>query len=54
MIVYWLTKIVYYKLVKTIIRISSLVKFIINIVMRYNCLAKPIVSNKNVLFTSNF
>lgn len=49
-----LTKMIHYKLIKTTIDISGLVKIIINLIIRYHGFPESIVSNKNSLFTLNF
>ena len=53
-IVNWLTKMIYYKLVKVIINVPSLIKIIINIIIRYHGLLNSIVINQRLLFTSKF
>lgn len=53
-IVDYLIKIVYYKLVKTIINIAGLAEVIIDVVISYHSLLKLMVSNKNSLFYSEF
>lgn len=49
-----LTKIVYYKPVKTIINLAGLVEVIINIIVRYYSLSNSIINYKNALFISKF
>lgn len=51
-IVNYLTKMVYYKLVKCIIDIVNHAKVIIDIVVRYHSLLKLIISDKSLLFIS--
>ena len=53
-IVDWLTKMVYYKLVKVTINTLGLAKIIINVVMRHYGLSNLIVNNQESLFTSKF
>ena len=53
-IINWLTKMVYYKLIKVIINIPGLVKVIINMVMRHHNLANSIIIDQQLLFSSKF
>ena len=53
-IINYLTKIVYYKLVKITINISGLIKVIIDVVIYYYNIFKSIVINQNLLFTLKF
>ena len=53
-IIDWLTKIVYYKLVKITIDVPGLAKVIINMVVQYHGLFNLIVTNRSLLFTSKF
>ena len=53
-IVNWLMKMVYYKLVKVTIDTSGLAKVIINIVIRHHGFSDSIVTNRVLLFTSKF
>lgn len=53
-IVVWLTKMIYYKLVKVIIDIPKLVKVIINRVVWYHNLPNLIVNNRSSLFNLKF
>ena len=50
----WLTKIVNYKLVQVTINVSSLIKIIINMVIRYHGLLGLIIINQELLFTPKF
>lgn len=47
-------KIVYYKLVKTTINVTKVLKIIINMVIRHHSLPHSIMSHRMVLFTSKF
>lgn len=49
-----LTKIINYKLVKTIINAMRLAKFMIDMVMKHYCFLNFITSNKAILFTLKF
>lgn len=49
-----LTKMVYYKSIKIIIDVASLVEVIINVVVRYHSLSESIISNFGSLLTSKF
>lgn len=49
-----LTKIVYYKPVKTMINIVGLIEIIINVIIRHHYLAKSIISDPGLLFISKF
>ena len=53
-IIDWLTKIVYYKLVKVIINIPELAEVIINVIVYYHNLLVSIVTDKGSLFISKF
>ena len=53
-IIYWLTKIVYYKLVLIVITIPTLVKVIFNIVVWYYDLFNFIISTYGLIFISKF
>ena len=53
-IVDWLTKMVYYKLVKITINVLGLAKIIINVVMKHHGLLDSIVTNRISLFISKF
>ena len=53
-IVDWLTKMVYYKLVKVTINTLSLAKVILIVIVRYHGLLNSIVINRGSLFTSKF
>ena len=53
-IVDWLTKIVYYKLVKVTINALGLAKVIIDVVMRHHGLPDLIVTDRRSFFTSKF
>ena len=53
-IVDWLTKMVYYKLIKVTINASSLAKVIINVIVRHHGLPDSIIINRELLFTSKF
>ena len=53
-IVDWLTKIVYYEFVQTIITALALVEVILNVVVQYHSLPDSIVSNCGSVFTSKF
>ena len=53
-IVDWLIKIVYYKLVKITINASRLAKVIIDVVVCHHSLPDSIVTNQGSLFTSKF
>ena len=51
-IVDWLTKIIYYELVKVTINTSGLAKVILDVIVWYHGLPNPIVSDRGSLFTS--
>ena len=51
-IVDWLTKIVYYKLVKIMIDALGLAKVIINVVIYHHGVPESIVTDQSLLFTS--
>ena len=53
-IINWLTKMVYYKLVKVTIDALGLAKIVINIVVRYHSFSDSIFINRESLFTSKF
>ena len=53
-IVNWLTKMVYYKLVKVIINAPGLAKVIIDMVIRHHDLPDSIVTNRGSVFISKF
>lgn len=53
-IVDWLIKIVYYKLVKIIIDVLGLAEVIIDIVVWHHSLSNSIVTDRGFLFTSKF
>ena len=53
-IVNWLTKMVYYKLVKVTIDASGLAKVIIDMVVRHYGLPDSIISDLRAIFTSKF
>lgn len=53
-IVNCLTKMIYYKLVKTTIDVASLAKIIINMVVKYHGFAKSIFNDRSSIFTSKF
>lgn len=53
-IVDYLTKIVYYRLVKVMIDAPGLAKLIINLVLRHYGISESIVINQGLLFTSKF
>lgn len=53
-IIDYLTKIVDYTVVRTMINTTRFTKIIINIVVRHHGLLKLIVSDKDSLFTSKF
>lgn len=48
----YLTKIVYYEPIKTIINVASLAKVIFNIIVRHHDLRKSIISDQGSFFTS--
>lgn len=48
------TKMIYYKLVKSIIDIANPVEIIINVILRHHGFLKSIVSDHNSLFTRTF
>lgn len=50
----YLTKIVYYKPIRTRIDITSLAGIIINMVIRYHGLSESIISDRNLLFILKF
>lgn len=50
----WLVRIIYYKMVKTTIDILGVVEVTINIVVWYSDLLKSIISNYGLLFISKF
>lgn len=49
-----LIKMIYYDLVKTIINVASLVEVIIDMIIRYHSLLELIISDQNLVFTSEF
>lgn len=49
-----LTKIIYNKLVKTTLDLTKLIKFIFDLVIRYQSFLNSILSNKNAIFKSKF
>lgn len=49
-----LTKVIYYKLVKTTIDTARFAQVIIDVVVRHQGLLKSIVSNRDFLFSSKF
>ena len=53
-IIDYLTKIIYYKLVKVMINRKDLAKDIFNIVVRYYSISNTIGSNWNFVFISKF
>lgn len=53
-IIDWLNKIVYYKLVKIRINVASLAGVIINIVVKYHSVQKSFFSDQSLLFTLKF
>lgn len=53
-ILYQLIKMVYYKLVKTIMNASKLVEVIIDLIIRHNIFPDLIIINENSVFTSKF
>ena len=53
-IVNWLTKMVYYKLVKVTIDTPGLTKVILNVVVWHHGLPDPIVTDRDMLFISKF
>ena len=53
-IVDWLTKMVYYELVKVTINAPGLVEVILDMVVRHHSLPDSIVSDRGSLFTSKF
>ena len=53
-IIDWLIKIIYYKLVKVMIDAFGLVEVIINVVLRHHSLSNFIITNQRLLFTSKY
>lgn len=53
-IIDWLKKMVYYKLIKIIINTSKLVEIILDMVVLYHSLPNSIMSNRGLLSTSKF
>ena len=53
-IVDWLTKMVYYKLVKITLNTPGLAEVIIDVIMRYHGLLDLIVTDRGSLFTLKF
>ena len=53
-IVDWLIKMIYYKLIKVTIDASSLAEVIINVIMRHHNLSDSIVTDQGSLFTLKF
>lgn len=53
-IVDYLTKIIYYELIKIIIDIASLAEIVIDLMVKYHNISKSIISDKSPLFTFIF
>lgn len=49
-----LTKLVYYRLLKTTIDVADLAEIMLNVVVRYHGLLKSSINNQGLLFTSKF
>ena len=53
-IIVWLTKIIYYKLVKIIINTFGFVKVVLDIVIEFYGILNLILTDKSLLFTFKF